>query len=112
MNIKEVSEALGIAESTLKNNYKRTAESLLKKGIILNKKGRGISADYTIEYDMSFKDNRALTIFDENKEIYLQDDMLKMIDWNLLVLVGVCLTPLLTFRGSYKDFLNYLYIGS
>ena len=108
MNIKEVSEALGIAESTLKNNYKRTAESLLKKGIILNKKGRGISADYTIEYDMSFKDNRALTIFDENKEIYLQDDMLKMIDWNLLVLVGICLTPLLTFRGSYKDFLNYV----
>ncbi len=44
MNIKEVSEALGIAESTLKNNYKRTAESLLKKGIILNKEGRGISA--------------------------------------------------------------------
>ena len=100
MNIKEVSEALGIAESTLKTHYKRTAESLLKKGIILNKKGRGISADYTIEYDMSFKDNRALTIFDENKEIYLQDDMLKKLD-----LIGVFEVKSAGMRGTYIKFL-------
>ena len=49
MNIKEVSEALGIAESTLKNNYKRGIINRTKRQInlslFLNIKSFGIKID-------------------------------------------------------------------
>lgn len=107
MTIEELSENVGVSVSTLKNQFNREAEKLAKRGILISKKGRGKSAEYFIEYDELFNDNRALTIFEEDRDIYLADDMLKMLDWNLLVFVGICLTPLLTFRGSYDDFLRY-----
>ena len=108
MTLSELSKIVGIAEGTLKNQFKREAERLAKKGIFISKTGRGKSVEYFIEYDELFNDNRANTIFEEEKaNIYLMDDMLKMLDWNLLVFLGICLTPLLVFRGSYEDFLTY-----
>lgn len=108
MTLQELSKTVNISESTLKNQFNRTKENLAKQGVIITKVGRGKNADYLVEYDELFNDNRALTIFEEEKkDIYLEDDMLKMLDWNLLVFVGICLTPLLTFRGSYEDFLKY-----
>ena len=108
MTLTELSKSVGISENTLKNQFNRTKDKLAEKGIIISKVGRGASAVYNIEYDNIFDDNRALTIFEEEKkDIYLEDDMLKMLDWNLLVFFFFCLTPMLTFRGSYEDFLKY-----
>lgn len=58
MTLKEVAEALNRSERTIYKNFKRTQDSLLKKGIILTRWGPD---DYEIEYeevDESFLEER------------------------------------------------------
>ena len=58
MTLQEVAQQLGKQESTIYKNFKRTQESLLKKGIILTRWGPD---DYEIEYeevDESFLEER------------------------------------------------------
>ena len=50
MTLQEVSERLGLSESTIKLHFPRTKATLLKKGIVLIKEGRGDKAVYKIEY--------------------------------------------------------------
>ena len=109
MTIEELGKTLGISTTTLKDQFPKTKVKLAEKGIIITKTGRGKTANYEIEYNNVFNDERAITIFEEERktDIYLQEDMLRMVDWNLLLFIGVCLTPMLTFRGSYEDFLKY-----
>lgn len=109
MTIEELGKTLGISTTTLKDQFPKTKAKLAEKGIIITKTGRGKTANYEIEYNNVFNDERAITIFEEERktDIYLQEDMLRMVDWNLLLFIGVCLTPMLTFRGSYEDFLKY-----
>ena len=52
MTLKEVAEALNRSERTIYKNFKRTQDSLLKKGIILTRWGPD---DYEIEYEDSDK---------------------------------------------------------
>lgn len=51
MTLQEVCLQLGKSESTIKQNFKRTQDTLAKKGIILMKKGRGDNVVYTIQYE-------------------------------------------------------------
>ena len=48
MTLKEVSEALNRTEKSIYKNFRRTQESLLKRGIILTRWGPD---DYEIEYE-------------------------------------------------------------
>lgn len=48
MTLQEVAEALNRSEKTIYKQFKRTQESLLKKGIILTRWGPD---DYEIEYE-------------------------------------------------------------
>ena len=50
MTLQEVSVRLGKSESTIKANFKRTQANLLKKGILLERSGRGPAASYKITY--------------------------------------------------------------
>lgn len=50
MTLKEVSEKLGLSENTIRLHFPRTRDTLLKKGIILIKEGRGDKAVYKIDY--------------------------------------------------------------
>ena len=59
MTLREVAQQLGKSESTIYKNFKRTQETLKKKGIILTKWG---ADDYEIEYEEQ----------DEDKETYLE----------------------------------------
>ena len=52
MTLKEVAEALNRSERTIYKNFKRTQDSLLKKGIILTRWGPD---DYEIEYEETGK---------------------------------------------------------
>ena len=51
MTLKEVSLLLGKDEKTIYKNFKRTQETLRKRGIILSRWGRGESVEYEIEYE-------------------------------------------------------------
>ena len=59
MTLREVAQQLGKSESTIYKNFKRTQETLKKKGIILTKWSVD---DYEIEYEEQ----------DEDKETYLE----------------------------------------
>ena len=73
MNIEEVSKLLNVSISSLETNFPKTKLKMEKKGIILNKEGRGKNAVYTVEYTNLFNDTRALSIFEENqKEVFLR----------------------------------------
>lgn len=66
MTLKEVSVRLGKSESTIKANFKRTQANLLKKGILLERTGRGAAASYSISYieKISNSDNDWLSLED------------------------------------------------
>ena len=46
----ELAEALNISEVTIMSSFKRTQIAFEKRGILISKKGRGDSAEYTLEY--------------------------------------------------------------
>lgn len=60
MTLKEVAEALNRTEQSIYKNFRRTQESLLKKGIILTRWGKD---DYEIEYE----DNKDMTYLQEKQ---------------------------------------------
>lgn len=62
MTLQEVAQQLGKEESTIYRNFKRTQDTLLKKGIILTRWGPD---DYEIEYE------------DSDKLSYIEDEQRK-----------------------------------
>ena len=62
MTLQEVAQQLGKSESKIYRNFKRTQETLLKKGIILTRWGPD---DYEIEYE------------DSDKLSYIEDEQRK-----------------------------------
>lgn len=55
MTLTELCNTLHYSENTFKRSFKRTCESLQKKGIVVIKNGYGDTADYTIIYDDALK---------------------------------------------------------
>lgn len=106
MTLQEVCMKLDLSESSIKTNFARTQKILLKKNIKLIKKGRGAAATYEIEY---LNDNRAMTIYEELKEdIILSNESIEFPNWEFLVFLAIVTTPMIVFRGSYKEFLQYI----
>lgn len=109
MTLQEVCLKLNLSESSIKTNFTRAQKKLLKDNIKLIKTGRGTSAVYDIEY---LTDNRALTIYDEVRDdIVLTNDSVSLPNWEFLVFLAIVTTPMIVFRGSYKDFLRYVQIA-
>jgi transcriptional antiterminator len=50
MTLEQVARELSLNESTIKGHFKRTQDTLKKKGILLTKEGRGDKAVYSIDY--------------------------------------------------------------
>ena len=108
MTLKEAAARFGVSETSLTGAFPRTQKSILKKwGVHLIKKGRGLGATYEVQEDKT--DSRALTLFDEVKDnISFDEDSVKLMTWPFLVFLTIVSTPMLVFRGSYEDFLNYI----
>ena len=51
MTLQEVSKLLGKSEVTLYKNFKRTQQTLAKKGIILSREGKGEYVSYSVKYE-------------------------------------------------------------
>ena len=107
MNIKQVSEKFDYSESYISKNFPKFQKAMLKKGIVIQKIGRGQKASYQIIEDNS----RALTLYkqDETRTVMLSRDSIKhIINMDFAVFIGIIMTPLQVFRGSYEDFLDYV----
>ena len=50
MTLEEVSKELSLSPNTIKGHFKRTQDTLLKKGILLTKEGRGKETVYQVEH--------------------------------------------------------------
>lgn len=109
MTAQEVCDKYGYSLSTLKNNFTKVAATILKKhNVRLVKEGRGANTNY-IEIE---DDQRALTMYDEVKDIAMNQGTISLANWDLLALVAICCTPMAVFRGSYKEFLGYIELGA
>lgn len=107
MTLQEVCNKYGVSESSMKNMFPRTQQSILKKhGVKIIKDGRGQKATFREEWQ---DDKRALTMFEEAKEeVILDGESFKLMNWDFLVFLAIITTPMLVFRGSYEDFLKYV----
>ena len=108
MTLQEVAQKFQISEKSLTGAFPRTQKSILKKwGVHLIKKGRGVSATYEIEEEVS--DCRAMTLYNEIKDdIAFDEESIRLMTWPFLVFLTIIATPMLVFRGSYEDFLQYI----
>lgn len=104
MTIEQVSKMYGYSEKSIKTNFKRTAAAIEKKyGVQLIK----CESIHGIHYEISSP--RALTMYQEMKDqLYIPIESIKMDDLACLVLIGVAATPQGIFRGTPKQFLDYI----
>lgn len=110
MTKQELCERFDISEVTLDKQFSRVKASILKKyNLILIKEGRGKTANYRVEVSKT-GDQRALTMLKEEKrEIMIAEKSFSnLLDFNFMVFLAICTTPMGTFYGSYEDFLDYV----
>lgn len=106
MTLEELIKKYGRTEKTWTKNFKRTADAVYNKtGFRIVKE----KIDGEVVYTEIENDGRALTAFEEaDKLIPLQKNEVAFVEWELLTLVGIMATPMCVFRGSYKEFLEYI----
>lgn len=113
MTRKELCDKYDISESTVKNAFPRLQKRFLEKHkLILTKTGRGDKADYQVSFSLD-SDGRAITMRKEQKREFMlaKQEFSNLIDFNFMVFLGICMTPMTTFYGTYEDFLDYVEIG-
>ena len=108
MTKQQICEKFNISDSYLTKNFKKAQASILKKHkVLIQKQGRGKDAIYIITKDES----RAVTLYNQDKKMVMLDQQ-SIIELNInmefVVFLGIIMTPLEVFRGSYNDFLKYV----
>lgn len=105
MTPEQICDLLDISVNTLKGQFKRMAAKAEKKGYKLTKEGRGANTKYYLESLAP----RAKTLFEEeSKDMNLDKESLSLDNWELNILLATLLTPMRIFRGTEKEFLEYL----
>lgn len=110
MNLSQVCKKFQYSESYVSKNFPKFQKAVLKKwGVVICKEGKGSDAEYIIVEDRS----RAITLYDENtKLVMLSKQQFKHImNMDFATFLGIIMTPLQVFRGSYDDFLDYIDIN-
>lgn len=110
MTQQELCERYNLSEDAVKNKIGRTKQKMLKEyNLILTKTGRGKNADYQVEFAEG-GDRRALTMLKEEKRdiMIAEKSFSTLLDFNFMVFLAICTTPMGTFYGSYEDFLDYV----
>lgn len=110
MTKQELCERFDISETTLDKQFSRVKASILKKyNLVLIKEGRGKNATYHVEVSKN-GDQRALTMLKEEKRevMIAENSFSNLLDFNFMVFLAICTTPMGTFYGSYEDFLDYV----
>lgn len=112
MTKKEVCDKFGLTENQLTKNFKRCQEQVYNKySVRLTKTGRGEKVDYQVEdIPMTTNIHQSIAfIQDAHKEIIMDQQLFTdLIDWNFMVFMGIVLCPMVVFRGTLEDFLQYV----
>jgi len=109
MTLQEVCKKYNYQENTFYKNFKRCQASILKEyNIKIIKEGRGANATYR---EQILSDNRQETIFKALEPVHqagLVKSDLNMENFTFITFLGIITTPMLVFRGTKADFLNYI----
>lgn len=107
MTLQELCEKYDYSESSVKNKWSQVQKSILKKtGIKIEKKGRGASVTFEEQVPA---DNRAIVMFEETKDTVLMNrDVFTYENLEFTCFLGIVLTPMMVFRGSYLDLTRYI----
>ena len=108
MTRKELSQQFDISESSIKTQFPKLQEKFLTKhGLILTKTGRGEKADYQVS---SLTGDHAYSMLKEkNQEVLVaKEGFSNLVDFNFMVFLAICATPMTTFYGNYENFLTYV----
>ena len=112
MTKKELCDKFNLSEGAVTKHFPRCQEQLFKKyGVKVEKVGRGEKAEYIISDIPATLDVRQSIEFiqDAHKDIIMDKQIFTdLIDWNFMVFMGIILCPMTTFRGTCKEFLNYV----
>lgn len=110
MTLEELCEKYKVAPSTVKSHWGRTHDSILKKWGVSIVRFKDENKNYV--FMETEDDNRALTIYEEDKNrevcIALSQEDILLDNLAFLSYIGIIVTPMSVFRGSYKDFLVYI----
>lgn len=116
MNLEELCKKYGYSAGYVKDHFRNVQDRIFKdKGIKIIKEGRGAKATYREEL---VSDNRAENMFIEVKPMLeserrgVMKNDLSLSNFTLCVFLGVVTTPMLVFRGTHKDFLNYIQVAN
>lgn len=107
MSLEELCQKYDLSPTTVKTKFKRTQETVLRKyGVQIVKVGRGVSASY---YETE-TEQRALTLYQEkdNPLFYIDDEIINLDQWELMILIVLLIKPDLVYRGNIKGLLEYL----
>jgi len=109
LTLQELCREYKLTENTVKKNFSRVQKNFLdKQNLVLTKTGRGENVNYTVEPNTD--DRRASRMIEEAKtEITLsQKQFTDLVDFNFIIFLGICMTPMTTFYGNYNQFLDYV----
>lgn len=110
MTVQELSQKYGISENSILTNFPRAQKSIIKKyQIKIEKEGRGQAATYL---EIPLVNDRAMSMYEETKDNFALDSAsFALTSADFCCLVAIILTPMMVFRGSFKDFCHYMQIN-
>lgn len=110
MTAQELSQKYGISENSILTNFPRVQKSIIKKyQIKIEKEGRGQTATYL---EIPLVNDRAMSMYEETKDNFALDSAsFTLTSADFCCLVAIILTPMMVFRGSFKDFCHYMQIN-
>ena len=110
MTAQELCQKYGISENYLARNFPTVQKSIIKKyQIKIEKEGRGKAAIYL---EIPLINDRAMSMYEETKDTFaLNSASFTLTNADFCCLVAIILTPMMVFRGSFKDFCHYMQIN-
>lgn len=98
-----------IKETDLINKFKRIKEQFIKKGLILEKTGRGENTEYKVEkwYNREYP-----TILQSNNKVKIDSLYTSLNEEEYLAFLGIVASnDGHTYRGTIKDFLEFILLS-
>ena len=106
----QIAEMYDVSVSSIKTQFPRTCANLMqKKGVCIQKEGRGAKAMYRILNFEHADPDRAVSLYKSlEKNSFDAPIAAGLLDMPFLVFIGIVSSPNKVFRGNYAQFLEYL----
>ena len=101
----ELSQVLNVSINTIERKFKTLQNNYKKKGIIIEKKGKGENSKYFLIYEKDFP-----SIFELNNNFYFNENMIQLTDFALLISIALTIEDKTFNHITFQEFLRFLEI--